>query len=287
MEDVTHGEEAFALVCNGEQLPVILHPGSAQATRGVLIIVGGPQYRVGSHRQFVLLARELSARGIPVLRFDCRGMGDAAGNPAHFTAIDADIGAAIDAFVARRPDLREIVLWGLCDAASAALFYGWRDRRVVGMVLLNPWVRTNAGQARAHLRHYYLRRLLSGVFWRKLVEGRLEWTASFRAFAENLQRARSQETGRAKKHDFETLPLPDRMAEGLMRFNGKALFILSGEDLTAAEFRDTITDSLQWQKLMQDPSITREDLPDADHTFSRRCWRDEVAQRTCRWVESI
>lgn len=280
-------EVAFGFTCKGARLPAILHPGTPDAGRGVLVIVGGPQYRAGSHRQFVLFARDLAARGIPVMRFDYRGMGDADGDPTDFMATDADVGAAIDAFVARQPGLNEIVLWGLCDAASAALFHGWRDRRVVGMVLLNPWVRTEAGQARAYLRHYYRRRMLSREFWRKIVDGRLDWAASLRAFAKSLRRVRSQGTGLASNHDLEALPLPERMAEGLARFNGKTLFILSGEDLTADEFRDTIADSARWQKLMQDPSISREDLPDADHTFSRRCWRDDVAQRTCRWVESI
>ncbi|KAB8057318.1 hydrolase 1, exosortase A system-associated, partial [Janthinobacterium violaceinigrum] len=54
----------------------ILSLPAAPGPRGVLIVTGGPQYRVGSHRQFVLLARALAAQGVPVLRFDLRGMGD-------------------------------------------------------------------------------------------------------------------------------------------------------------------------------------------------------------------
>jgi len=50
-----------------------------RAACGVLIVVGGPQYRVGSHRQFLLLSRRLAAEGHPVMRFDYRGMGDASG----------------------------------------------------------------------------------------------------------------------------------------------------------------------------------------------------------------
>lgn len=49
------------------------------ASTGVVIIVGGPQYRAGSHRQFVLLARALATAGYPVLRFDYSGMGDSDG----------------------------------------------------------------------------------------------------------------------------------------------------------------------------------------------------------------
>ena len=57
-------------------------PSATQATAsvGVVIVVGGAQYRVGSHRQFVGLARHLAAHGHPVLRFDFPGMGDSPGD---------------------------------------------------------------------------------------------------------------------------------------------------------------------------------------------------------------
>lgn len=279
-------EIAFGFNCESRRLPGILHP-TGGASRGVLVIVGGPQYRAGSNRQFVLLARDMAARGIPVMRFDYRGMGDADGEARDFAAVDSDIEAAIDAFFARQPDLREVVLWGLCDAASAALFYGWRDSRVTGMVLLNPWVRTEAGQARAYVRHYYSQRLLAGEFWGKLIRGRFDWRRSVKGVWGQLKRMRSRDSCSPSEDRLDALPLPERMAEGLARFKGKVLFILSGQDLTADEFRDTLTSSTRWKTLMQDPSIVREELPDADHTFSRRQWRDDVAKRTSRWVESI
>ena len=37
--------------------------GRSSRARGVLIVVGGPQYRVGSHRQFALLANHLAGQG--------------------------------------------------------------------------------------------------------------------------------------------------------------------------------------------------------------------------------
>lgn len=280
-------ETAITFNCMGQPLPGILHPGSPDARRGVLLIVGGPQYRVGSHRQFVLLARQLAAGGIPVLRFDCRGMGDAAGPLADFTAIDDDIGAAIDAFQAHCSGLDEIVLWGLCDAASAATFYGYRDDRVAGMVLLNPWVRTQTGEARAYLRHYYLRRLVSGAFWRKLLTGGFAWGASLRDLAGRLYRIRAAGSPATKGDAMADLPLPERMVAGLERFDGPVLFILSGNDLTADEFRDTVASSSRWRALLTRAGVEREELNRADHTFSRRQWRDDVARRTGDWVARL
>ncbi|MCC8999300.1 MAG: hydrolase 1, exosortase A system-associated, partial [Candidatus Contendobacter sp.] len=138
----TYQESPLIFECEGAHLLGVLHSGTLGATRGVLIVVGGPQYRVGSHRQFVLLARDLAQAGVPALRFDYRGMGDAEGEFAGFERIDADIAAAVDVFFTQVPGLQDVVIWGLCDAASAALFYAWLDPRIAGLVLLNPWLRT-------------------------------------------------------------------------------------------------------------------------------------------------
>ncbi|HEY0584958.1 MAG TPA: hydrolase 1, exosortase A system-associated, partial [Pseudoduganella sp.] len=164
-------ECALAFDCEGETLVGILSPAATAARRGVLVIVGGPQYRAGSHRQFALLARQLAAQGIPALRFDYRGLGDSSGAARTFEHVAADIRSAIDAFQAAVPGLQEVVLWGLCDAAAAALFYGRRDPRVTGLVLLNPWARSAAGLARSTLKHYYWARLRDPALWRKLARG--------------------------------------------------------------------------------------------------------------------
>lgn len=284
--DVETAERGFTFESGGATLVGVLHGARPGASRGVLIVVGGPQYRVGSHRQFLLLARALAARGLPVMRFDHTGIGDSDEPYRGFEALDQDIAAAIDAFVARSPGLREIVLWGLCDAASAILFYAHRDSRVSGIVLLNPWVRTTESEARTYLRHYYLRRLADRDFWRGLVSGRFKPLESARSLVKLMcQRfgaaARSSTAG-AK----DTRPLPDRMAAGLERYTGPVLLIMSGQDLTAREFDDTARASASWRRLMADPRVSRRDLAAADHTFSRRIWRDTVAEWTFEWIQS-
>jgi hypothetical protein len=70
----------------------------------------------------------------------------------------------------------------------------------------------------------------------------------------------------------------------LRRFDGPVLFILSGNDLTAQEFKDLVSRSPEWQELLQHPRVTRRDLPGANHTFSRREWRDQVMRWTAEWI---
>lgn len=289
MTAVPAKEEAFTFACGGGELLGILHRPEAAAKRGVLVVVGGPQYRIGSHRQFLLLARALAGAGFPVLRFDHRGIGDSDGPYLGFEALDDDIAAAVDAFQARCPGLEEVVLWGLCDAASAILFYAQRDPRVAGIVLLNPWVRTEQSEARTYLRHYYRQRLADPDLWRRLLTGRLDLRAVFSSLAGLLRR--SFAGGGATPAARETAPrddrpLPERMADGLARFAGPALLIMSGQDLTAREFEDTARGSATWQRLLRQERLQRRDLAAADHTFSRRAWRDRIAEWTVDWLKS-
>src|SRR5688572_13881859 len=94
-------EAAAQFACAGDWLMGLVHLPPHPRERGVVVITGGPQYRVGSHRQFTLLARKLAAQNFPVLRFDYRGMGDSEGEPRSFEHMNADIRAAVDVLFAQ------------------------------------------------------------------------------------------------------------------------------------------------------------------------------------------
>jgi len=278
-------DRPVVFACRGEQLLGIVCEPPQPGPRGVLIVVGGPQYRVGSHRQFVLLARALANGGVATMRFDYRGMGDSSGELRDFEDVGEDIAAAIDRFIAEVPAVREVVLWGLCDGASASLFHAHRDPRVTGVVLLNPWVRTQAGEAKAYLRYYYVRRLLQKEFWQKILRGKLKVADSMRSLLANVNKARASVPAAAPELD-PNQPLPQRMGSALQRFGGKVLLILSGQDLTAQEFMAMAADSGLWRSLLADVRVLRKDVADANHTFSRRAWRDDVARSTLDWMRS-
>jgi exosortase A-associated hydrolase 1 len=287
MPDAQPTQQALAFDCGGDTLYGILHRPASSAPagrRGVVIVVGGPQYRAGSHRQFVLLARALAARGVPVLRFDYRGMGDSEGSPRSFESVDADLRAAIDALLMAVPGLAEVALWGLCDGASAAVFYARHDPRVTGIALLNPWVRTEAGAARATLKHYYRARLLQPALWRKIASGRFELRAALRSAWGLLRSTRTTQAPDAAPDGGASLP--ERMHMGLRGFDGRVLLMLSGADLTAQEFSGVAAGSASWRALVAAPRVTRHTLAGADHTCSRAAWRDQVADWTCNWIAS-
>ena len=286
-------EQALVIDCDGEALVGILHhppehtPQAAQAT-GVVVIVGGPQYRAGSHRQFVHLARALAAAGHAVLRFDVQGMGDSTGDPKGFERITPEIGAAIDTLQRHAPQVRQVVLWGLCDGASAALLYldDRADARVRGLCLLNPWVRSEASLARTHVKHYYLQRLGQREFWTKLLRGGVGFDA-VNDLLRSARRAAGVGSAQSDDRGGVHLPFQQRMARAWRDFPGPLLLLLSGRDLTAREFVETTSIDESWRGLLARETQQRHDLGAADHTFSDPISREQSVQLTVRWISAL
>jgi len=288
-------ELPFVFSCQSKQMIAIIHQPEASSTIGVLIVVGGSQYRVGSHRQFVLLARKLADNGIPVMRFDYRGMGDSQGITRSFLEVDEDIKSAIDNFYKQTPGLKDIVIWGLCDAASASSFYAYRDERVKGLVLLNPWVFTEQGAAKTYFKYYYLQHLFHSELWRKIFSLQFDYRQSFSSLIllfSNLFKSNRNPTclNQYKETSLVNsgLPLPERVLECLHQFEYPILFILSGRDLTANEFRETVKKvNNKHQRLFEKSDVSKVELMDADHTFSSQKLREEVEQLTLNWVKQL
>lgn len=282
-------EEATAFSCLGNTLLGIVAKPELAGKTGVLVIVGGPQYRAGSHRQFVLLSRALAGAGYPVLRFDCRGMGDSEGLQGDFQSVSPDIAAAIDALQRCAPSVQDVVLWGLCDGASAALLYCFdiHDPRVSALCLLNPWVRSDASLARTQVKHYYTQRIVQKAFWTKLLSGKL----GRQALSELLRSVRLAITGRTHlalsasapvRPTPTQLPYPQRMALAWHNFTGNILLLLSEDDYTAKEFLEYTSNDLAWKDSMKHPGLTRRTLQGADHTFSSAKYRAQVEDLTLR-----
>lgn len=269
-------EYAKTISSQNKQLLSIIHQGSTANDTAVLFLVGGPQYRVGSHRQFVQLARFLAKAGITSMRFDYRGMGDSFGEKMSFDESAKDISTALDALQFSEPNIKKVYLWGLCDAASMALIYGWQDKRVQGLILLNPWLENESARAKVMLTHYYIKRFFSRSFWHKLVTGKVDVSASVNDI--NQLTKVQEKTDKVAVNQLDD-GYQSKMLLGMKKFDGPITFILSGNDLTARTFKQQIKQSRSWGRLVSQKSQLHT-LSKADHTFSRKAWKQEVEQLT-------
>lgn len=277
-------EHAVNFHCHGSPLIGVLSLPQDPLATAVVIVVGGPQYRVGSHRQFVLLSRRLASHGFATLRFDMRGMGDSGGATVSFSDSSDDLDSAASAVMERCPAIKRLVFWGLCDGASAALLY-WhrtRDPRLAGMVLANPWVRAEETHARATVKHYYFRRMAQAEFWRKLGRGGIGFGALLGLLA-NVRRGFGP--GYAPSGvQSQSLRFQDRMAAAWREFPGKTLVILSGRDLTAREFEELSQSDPAWKGVLSTSQVECIRLAEADHTFSSPEMQRSMHTTTLRWL---
>jgi exosortase A-associated hydrolase 1 len=278
--------------CSGDDLVGIVHRPESPSEVGVLTIVaGGPQYRAGVGRGMVSLARDLASNGVAVMRFDYRGLGDSTGDFLGFDYIAEDIQAAVNAFRQEVPEVKRVVLWGGCDAASGAMIHGWKVAGVASLILGNPWISTEEIRS-AVLRKHYTKRLGEAHFWRKLI--RFEYNLIDYAIA-GIQKATtkfarlhsSQEpSAAAKAGDNVGRPI-DRMLAGLRQFEGPVLFLMSGRSMVSNEFDELINGDPAWQAVYSRPACKRVDLPNADQTFSDGDSRERVNQEILHWVNGL
>lgn len=272
-------EQAISLNIVKSQSLAILHSPRNCLDTAVLIVVGGPQYRVGSHRQFIQLSRHLAKNNIASLRFDYRGMGDANAEKQKFSDINKDIKAAIDCLFTHQPNIMRVVIWGLCDAASAALIYAHKDSRVSGLVLLNPWFRNEKSMGKTMIKFYYLQRLLSKGFWKKLILGRID-------FAKSATDAKGFVKNSLVNEISDDEFFQERMVHGITYFKGNICLILSGLDITAREFDEQTRGNKKWQKLTQDENEIHY-LKKADHTFSNQTNKQQVETITTEFINQL
>jgi len=282
-------EIAVTFDCLGDTLVGIMHVPQEPSSMGLLcILAGGPQYRIGCCRQQVLLARRLAATGTPVMRFDYRSMGDSEGADPGLDRTD-DIDAAVDAFIDNVPGLENIVLYGGCDGASAIAISGWRQSKVSGWILNNPFTKNEGSQAKVMIKHYYRQRLFSKQLWKKVLRLEFDFRGAFLSLAQTLRKARSKTApsqAPAKDPFDPSRPFTERMLEGWKRFDGDVLLLIGGRSLVAKEFDECVASSKEWQEVTGRKKVHRHVMPNADHTFSEPQSRESLFNVLIDWLEN-
>jgi hypothetical protein len=148
--------------------------------------LGGTGHRIGPNRMWVETARRWAARGVPSVRLDFAGIGDAGGTPpADVPALYADL--YVDQLrhavgTVAEPGDQAMVSVALCAAAYWAVQASLADEHRVLPFMLNPGMLSWSFEGhQANLRRHYRDRLFRLDTWRRLVRGEVSWTNAPRA----------------------------------------------------------------------------------------------------------
>lgn len=242
----------LTFTCEGVELGATLDAPEDDGGTGLLLVTGGSQTRVGSHRMYESLAKSLSERGFSCLRFDRRGVGDSAGEDPGFRGSGPDLAAAAATLRRERPGLERVIGFGLCDGATALALCG-DQAGIDGLILANPWLVEAAVNepAPAAIRRHYRDRLLSLDGWKRLFSGAVNYRKLFTGLLKIGRR-------------HEASPLARDTAAALARHRLSAEIILCAGDATAIAAEQELRSSLFKGLIGLAQSIDTD-----SHTFAR------------------
>ena len=144
---------------------IITEPGGRAPRLGLVLVSAGLLPKAGPFRLYAELARSLANAGVVTLRFDLGGLGDSAqeqGDRQLEARTESEIGAALDC-LSERFALSGIVLGGLCSGAEDSFRVAASEKRVTGLVMIDPFAYRTTGWAWRHLRHRLWRRALRAL----------------------------------------------------------------------------------------------------------------------------
>jgi pimeloyl-ACP methyl ester carboxylesterase len=267
----------------------------------VILSNSGSVHQVGPNRVYVDLARDLAISGYPSLRFDLRNLGDsilgrppAENHPYPDTALQ-DVDAVID-WARHEKGYDRFIMSGICSGAYTAFRAGCEliDQRLIGVIPVNPLTfHWHQGLSLAippptyqtiRDAKYYEGAARDPKKWLRLLRGESNLTRLASFF---VRRARDV-VGDAARDLLETLRLRElsRLSKDLARYDdaGRRIdFVFSrsdpGHGILVAEARGMV------RRLARHNRLSLSFIEGADHTFSRKEWRAQLARAVIARLE--
>ncbi len=235
---------------------------SADGLCAVLLNAGAVR-RIGPNRMWVEAARRWAAAGVPTLRLDVEGLGDADGDPTPYAAdaglyvpaLVPQVIAALDELELRGVGTR-FVLGGLCAGAYWSLHAALEDPRVVAALMINPRALVWDSSL---LPARDLRKLLSSDV--TLAKIREQASAPrVRALARYVLTTPTRTVARHARADAED---EHAIVDRLERSGKRALFVFAENEPLQGE----LASSGELARLERMPNVTIEYLRVRDHTL--------------------
>lgn len=261
----------------GRLFGVLAVPTGSSADMCAVLLNAGAIRRIGPNRMWVEMARRAAAQGVPTLRLDLEGLGDADGDAARYAHVAElyvpelidQARAALDAMVARGFSPR-FILGGLCSGAYWSFHAALRDDRVLATFLLNPQVLFWDSSVSIGRDARRVRELLRASSWLKLVRGEvpvrrgLEIVCAAGSWARlALRRLAERLLARGHSERSQNQRLEEAVAR--LRDDGKhVVLVFGGEE----PLHDELEREGRLGALESYPNLELELVPGAPHTLS-------------------
>jgi pimeloyl-ACP methyl ester carboxylesterase len=275
-------EQAALLGARKSLASIIAQPASAASAgerAGVVILNAGIIHRVGPHRMFVGLSRQLAAAGHTVVRFDLSGIGDSPPREDGLAPLDAslaDIREVLDELETTR-GIRRVVLIGLCWGADLSIICAASDPRVCGVVLIDPAV----PRTPRYYVHHYCNRVFRLRSWLNVLRGRHPLWDRLKRFSGVAAEA---------PPDYEPPNLQSPQVRAFLAdvytravSAGVGMLVVCTGDLDSDyNYRRQLLDA--FPRVPFGPQLQLEFFANTDHTFTSERDRDALMRLIVPWV---
>ncbi|MFA6216041.1 MAG: alpha/beta fold hydrolase [Candidatus Omnitrophota bacterium] len=244
----------------GQKLYGVLHspePGNTVKRSLVIMLNSGLLDRVGPHRLYVKIARMLCRQGFYVFRFDSHGLGHSEGelvsgpSVLNFVKIEngffvEDVLGAIN-FLSQKIDPDKIFMTGLCGGGVTSLLAADIDKRISGVISLDPPVYLDSAQedydvnplAAMMALESPLKKIFNLKYWLKLVTFKINPLKLGQMVFMVIKEKTRKKEGRDKEEGFGR-PLNRKFVNAFTSYvasKRNILFITGQNDFVAKEFK--------------------------------------------------
>jgi len=275
-------KEQAVLLGRHSLVGIVTRPPPAQQkdAPAVVILNTGIVHRVGHHRMYVSLARELAKSGHTVLRFDFAGIGDSKprnDSTSPLLASLSDIREVLDT-LEKAHEVKKFILVGLCSGADHAALYTHADSRVVGLVLMDP---TLPPTLRYYI-HYVMQRLKNIRNWISVATGRSGLLRLASAHVINRVRPKTQIEGLNLQNLRFSSYLPQCYRSAAVR--GVRMLAVFTSVSVRHTYKQQMLDA--FPEASAGGTLRLEFFPESDHLFSGVRERSRLLTVICDWLDS-
>jgi hypothetical protein len=250
---------------------IISEPVGPRRRALCVLVNAGLVPKSGPYRLYVELARRLARDGIVTLRFDLGGIGDSrphtSGQPLK-ERTSLEIRTAIDELCRRYPEVRQVIVGGVCSGAEDAFRHAEVDPRVTGVVMIDPFSYRTAGWWWRHLAFRAVRRALRAA---KLYEPVIAPRVT----------AADGSAGRVVSYHYMEHAESSRILKAMISRRVRVHFIYTGSQST---FNHTGQLQQMFDGIAFEGCVTLDHLPRLDHTQLLAEDRAVVANAVGAWL---
>lgn len=281
-DTATFSEEPVVFGTKHRMFGVLVRPRAerVRADRPAVILTNaGTVHRIGPHRLYVELARELADLGFYVLRVDLSGIGDSeVGTPPENLCYPvtglADCKEGMSA-LASRLGVERFIIAGLCSGGDIAFQLGLQDPRVAGVVMMNPrtfCVHDLSLVEAVKGARYYQTSMFKKEKWLKLLRGQVDIVRVAKMIAPKIKSVAARSLKRALDRvrpkpttDTEHADVPECLR--VMAERGVDTLLLVTVHDPGVDYVD-LHFGKRMRALTEVANYRREDVDGTDHTFT-------------------